>query len=51
VDVCYLVRLFVIRNFRGTRSSVELLKACMVREKLGTPELEPTSRWTKWLLL
>jgi len=32
-----LLSLFVIRNFRGTCSSVEMLKGCMVRERLGTP--------------
>jgi len=28
------------RNFRGTCSSVEMLKGCMVRETLGTPVLD-----------
>jgi len=35
-----LVSLFVIRNFRGTCSSVEMLKAYMARKRLGTPVLE-----------
>jgi len=30
---------FVMRNFRGTRSSVEMLKGHMVRERLGTSAL------------
>jgi len=35
-----LLSLFVIRNFRGTCSSVEMLKEYMVRERLVTPELD-----------
>jgi len=30
---------FVIRNFRGTCSSIEMLKVYMARESLGTPVL------------
>jgi len=30
-------RLFVIRNFRGTCLSIEMLKGCMARESLITP--------------
>ena len=32
-------RLFDIRNFRGTCSSIEMLKGYMVKESLGTPAL------------
>ena len=32
-----LLSLFAIRNFRGTPSSVEMLKVYVVRERLGTP--------------
>jgi len=31
---------FVIRSFRGTCSSVGMLKGYMVRKRLGTPVLE-----------
>ena len=31
------LRVFVIRNFCGTCSSIEMLKVCMARESLGTP--------------
>jgi len=31
--------LFVIRNFRGTCSSIEMLKGYMARESLGAPIL------------
>jgi len=31
--------LFVIRNFRGTYLSIEMLKGYMARESLGTPVL------------
>jgi len=34
-----LLSLFVIRNFTGPCSSVEMLKGYMVRERLGTPGL------------
>jgi len=34
-----LLSVFVIRHFRGTRSSVEMLKGYMVREMLGSPGL------------
>jgi len=33
------LNLFVIRNVRGTCSSIEMLKGCMARESLGTPVL------------
>jgi len=33
------LNLFVIRNFRGTCSSIEVLKGYMARESLGTPVL------------
>jgi len=39
VGFCYSVSLFVIRNFSGTCSSVEMLKGYMVRERLGNPAL------------
>jgi len=32
-------KLFVIRNFRGTYLSIEMLKGYMARESLGTPVL------------
>ena len=32
--------LFVIRNFRGTCSSIEMLKGYMARKSLGTPFLQ-----------
>jgi len=35
--------LFVIRNFRGTCSSIEMLKGCMARESLITPDLNLVS--------
>jgi len=35
---------FVIINFKGTSSSVELLKGYMVRETLGTPGVEISKR-------
>jgi len=30
-----MIKYFVISNFRGTCSSVEMLKRCMARERLG----------------
>ena len=33
------LNLFVIRNFRGTCLSIEMLKGYMARESLGTPVL------------
>jgi len=33
------LNLFVIRNFSGTCSSIEMLKGYMARESLGTPVL------------
>jgi len=38
-----MIKYFVIRNFRGTRSFVEMLKGYMVREILGTPGLKSIS--------
>jgi len=35
-----LLSLYVIRNFSGTFSSVEMLKGCMVRKRLGTLDLD-----------
>jgi len=35
-----LLSLFVIRNFMGMCSSVKILKGYMVRERLGTPDLD-----------
>jgi len=35
-----MIKYFVIRNFRGTCSSVEMLKGYMVRKRLGTPGLQ-----------
>jgi len=35
-----MINNFVIRNYRGTCLSVEMLKGYMVREKLKTPSLE-----------
>jgi len=37
-----LLSLFVMRNFRGTCSSVEILQGYMVRESLGTSGLHRT---------
>jgi len=34
-----VLQYFVIRKFRGTCSSAEMLKKYMVRERLGTPVL------------
>jgi len=36
----HMIEYFVIRNLRGTYTSVEMLKGYMVRESLGTPGLE-----------
>jgi len=33
------LNLFAIRNFRGTCSSIDMLKGYMARESLGTPVL------------
>jgi len=35
-----LLSFFVITKFKGTYSSVEMLKGCMVRKRLGAPVLE-----------
>jgi len=39
-----MIKYFVIINFRGTCSSVEMLKAYMVRDRLGNPALESPER-------
>jgi len=39
VDFVIFLSLFVTRNFRGTFTSVEMLKGYMVKERLGTPDL------------
>jgi len=41
VDFLVFLSFFVTKNFRGTCSSVEMLKGYMVKESLGTPALEP----------
>jgi len=33
-----MIKYFVMRNFRGTCSFVEILKGCMIKEKLETPD-------------
>jgi len=35
----FFLNLFVIRNFKGTCLSIEMLKGYMARESLGTPVL------------
>jgi len=46
------MKYFVIRNFRGTCSSVGMLKGYMVRERLGAPVLDRTiSRWQHFFTL
>jgi len=40
VNFYILLILFVIRNFRGTCSSIEMLKGNMVRERFGTSGIE-----------
>jgi len=35
-----MIKYFVMRNFRGTCSSVEMLKEYMFKERLGTPGLQ-----------
>ena len=35
-----LLSFLILKNFRGTCSSIEMLKGYMVRERLGTPVLE-----------
>ena len=34
----FMIKYFVMRNFRGTCSFVEILKGCMIKEKLETPD-------------
>jgi len=46
-----IIKYFVIRHFRGTRSSVEMLKGSMVRERLGSPVLRGESLLCPYLLL
>jgi len=36
----HMIKYFVIRNLRGTCTSIEILNGYMVRERLGTPGLE-----------
>jgi len=38
-DFCYFIQFFIMRNFRGTCSSVEMLKGYMMREWLRTAAL------------
>ena len=38
-DIFIFLNLFVIRNFRGKCSSIEMLKGYMARESLGIPVL------------
>jgi len=38
------IKYFVIRIFRGTCSSVRMLKGHMVRDRLGTPALNERSK-------
>jgi len=40
-----MTKYFVMRNFRGTCSSVEMLKGYIVRGRLGTPALEEEYCW------
>jgi len=40
--------LFVIRDFRGTCSSIEMMKGYTVRENLGNPDLEPHNQLTRF---
>jgi len=41
-----LVSLFAATKFKGTCSSVEILKGCMVRERLGAPVI--TQQFLLW---
>jgi len=34
-----------MRNLGGTCSSVEMLKGCMFRERLGTPDVDNEEEW------
>jgi len=40
-----MIKYFVIRNFKGSWSSVGMLKGYMVRERLGTPGIEHGRLW------
>ena len=44
------VSLFFIRGFRGTRSSIEMLKVYMVRKSLRTLVLEHSKYWERCIL-
>jgi len=46
VDFDISLSFFVIRNFSGACSSVEMLKGYMVRERLGTSDLDDTRTQT-----
>jgi len=37
LNFAILFSLFVVRSFRGTCSSVEMLKGCIVTARLGNP--------------
>ena len=39
-----MVKCFVVRNFGDTCPSVEMLNAYMIRERLGTPDLDPLAK-------
>jgi len=49
-DPC-LEKILLALMFRGTGSSTEMLKGCMARESLGTPDLGPLSPRNKVCLL
>jgi len=42
--------LYVIRNFRGTCSSIKMLKGYMDRASLGTPGIDLTRKTTYYTL-
>jgi len=46
-----MIKYIVIRDFRGTCSSVGMLKGYMVNERLGTPALEGQYRHFRLKLL
>ena len=37
IDFCYFTQAFCHKKFRGTCSSVKMLKGYMARKRLGTP--------------
>jgi len=39
VFMIIMIKYFVVGNFKGTCTSVEMLKRCIVSERLGTPVL------------